>query len=481
MAVADAALPAVGPEAEKGPAAQPQPSPVDAHKKRGNELLKAGQAAEAAEAYGQAIELDPLVAALYSNRSHARLKSGDAAGALQDAEEAVRLEPEWPKGHLRRVRALEALGRLIDAASACSPGEAAAAASKLTSEAREFGRLRSELSSAAAEVALQGWWHGTVSAALGGYCQEFNFGASRTLECSVYDKPLSGQYFAKDIEVLPSGGFRGGLDVSLDGNSIPYLFRVNDGDCKLHLCCPMQRPERPRTFDGPGYVAMRRGRERDGKADAPELTEGQRVLLYLAELCEIVESQEQVSSSSTAAAAMAERIEEDKALGDTIFAGELSGPETIENKEKKMAYTQRLSALELKYSTEVAEAAQRLVQGKEEACVTYPVEARELERQLRPFKRRVKEAAAEAAEDEGEEAEAPAALAIEAPAAAVPAAAAQEPSAPAPAATLAATPTPPESAMEASAMPVSTLPAKAVAATPAGGCLAGCLVGISKH
>lgn len=124
-------------------------------KRRGNELLAAGKPAEAAEAYSLAIKADPSVAALWSNRSAALLKAGDAAGALRDAEEAARLEPAWPKGQLRRAKALEALGRFSDAIEACGLGETAAiAAGAPESEAREFRRLRGALAMAEARSSV---------------------------------------------------------------------------------------------------------------------------------------------------------------------------------------------------------------------------------------------------------------------------------------------------------------------------------------
>ena len=52
----------------------------------------------------------------WSNRAQALLQLGDAEGALRDAQKATRCAPEYVKGHHREWRALQALGRLKEAA-----------------------------------------------------------------------------------------------------------------------------------------------------------------------------------------------------------------------------------------------------------------------------------------------------------------------------------------------------------------------------
>ena len=80
----------------------------------------------------------------------------------------------------------------------------------------------------------------------------------------------------------------GGLDVNLNSQEVPYLFRVRPG-CPLDLCCPMSRPERPRTFDGPGFVHMLPGRSAN-EGELEGLSEGQRIVRYLTELVDTLES-----------------------------------------------------------------------------------------------------------------------------------------------------------------------------------------------
>lgn len=367
-------------------------------KARGNDLLKVGKAVEAAGAYSQALEVDPSAKALWSNRSTARLKIGDAVGALADADEAARLDPAWAKAHLRRARALEALGKFVEASAACGQGDVAATNAKQQGEAREFQKLRAEFAGRAAEKLMLGWWHGTVSQTLGGYSQEFQFGVQGVpgaLDCVVYENPLSGKYVLKDVEITENSGFRGGLDVSLqnpDGQvtDVAYLFKIGDGDDRLHLCCPMSSPMRPRTFDGAGYVAMSRGRERS--ADATEATEGERLLQYLDELQEIVELQDRHTRGGDGAA-MAQYLQEDKALGDTVKIGELSAPETLEDKQNRMASQQKLTALGVKYPKNILDTAQRLIKGELKASDVCSAEPWELEKRVKSFQRRSAEVA----------------------------------------------------------------------------------------
>jgi len=465
---------------------------AEAHKLRGNELLKVGKAAEAAEAYGLAIEADPEVAAFWSNRSAARLKAGDATGALEDAEEAVRLKPGWSKGHHRKATALQTLGRPREAASACERGlEAAGGAGAEEGELKELRRLKKVTLATAAVAALRGWWHGTVSATLGGFDQELHFMPENVLGCAVYGNELCGTYSVDDVEESKGGGLRGGVNVSLDSTRVPYLFCVGDGDGLLHLCCPMRSPEeRPRTFDGPGYVAMRPGRLSGKDAAAlAGLPEGQRILRYLEELAEIVESRPSPAEGS--GAAVAERLE-DEAEGSTLTTSRLFGEESLEDRAKKMASEQKMAALRIKYTGEVEEAARALIKGEVDVASAYPEQAKELERVLRRFggKKKADEKIAGsakgrkgAADTTGDrvvgEADAPAPVVAAAPA---PTAAATAPAStavpsPAPAAPAAA---PVSAATAAPALGPAPLPA-AARGPPAWNCWQACFVGFSRR
>lgn len=55
-------------------------------------------------------ESDGVLSSLLSNRSYAHLQQGASAAAAEDAEYCCIARPEWSKGHMRLVAALEAAG-----------------------------------------------------------------------------------------------------------------------------------------------------------------------------------------------------------------------------------------------------------------------------------------------------------------------------------------------------------------------------------
>lgn len=335
--------------------------------------MRAGNYTEAADAYSRAIEADPSVAAFWSNRSAARLKAGDVDGSCEDATEAVRLKPEWTKAHHRLATALDAMGKHLEAATAC---DTALAASSDASDTKLFTSLKDSYLSAAATQVLQGWWHGTVSDTLGGYEQEFSFLNAGVLKCTVYGNEMPGTYVVKDV--VFDGGFRGGLDVNLNSQEVPYLFRVRPG-CPLDLCCPMSRPERPRTFDGPGFVHMLPGRSAN-EGELEGLSEGQRIVRYLTELVDTLESLPTgVSGTSDETC---EKLEE---LGQgTVSSTQVMGQESLDDKEKSLKHEQRMEAIRVKYG-ETEALAQTLIKGEVRAVTAYPTEAKDIDRLLRRF------------------------------------------------------------------------------------------------
>lgn len=357
---------------------------AEAHKQRGNELLKAGDLAEAAAAYGEAIKAEPSIPAYWSNRSHALLRLGDASAALADADEVAKLQPEWAKAHYRRAQALKELGRPHEAAEACEAGLKVVV---VDNEKKELRKLREVMAAASAAIALAGWWNGTVSKELGGFLQEFCFLPEGELRCCVYGQELPGTYALRDVETSEGGALRGGVDVALNGEKVPYLFRVRQDGGSLDLCCPMTSPpERPRTFDGPGYLGMKQGREQSGD-ELAGMSEGQRVTHYLRELLEALESRVPEGGGGAAGDRTADKLLEEVECGGTVNSQQLVGPETLEDKAKKMAHEHHVQALRVKYSDAVDEAAQKLIKGELEAFTAYPEEAQELQKMLRRITR----------------------------------------------------------------------------------------------
>ena len=72
----------------------------------------------ALEYLGEAIGLEPRLAALWANRSHVHELLRDSEAALSDAHECMALAPSWAKGYYRAARALLSLGRYADAVAA---------------------------------------------------------------------------------------------------------------------------------------------------------------------------------------------------------------------------------------------------------------------------------------------------------------------------------------------------------------------------
>lgn len=73
---------------------------AEAHKTRGNALLRAGRWMQAIDAYGAGIRLAPNSAVLYQNRAAAYMKRawyGDVYAALRDCQRALSLDPGYVK------------------------------------------------------------------------------------------------------------------------------------------------------------------------------------------------------------------------------------------------------------------------------------------------------------------------------------------------------------------------------------------------
>jgi stress-induced-phosphoprotein 1 len=95
---------------------------AEVEKNAGNEALKAGDFAKAAEHYSKAIELAPTQHVYFSNRSNAYVQLKRYEEALSDANKTIELDPSFARGYGRKGVALFFLGRYKDAAAAYSEG-----------------------------------------------------------------------------------------------------------------------------------------------------------------------------------------------------------------------------------------------------------------------------------------------------------------------------------------------------------------------
>jgi len=87
------------------------PQSADEWKLKGNEAVKKGDHAAAAESYTKGLEVEPDHAILLSNRSLSFLKLGKLEEAAVDAQRCTVLRPDFMKGFLRGAMALRQLGR----------------------------------------------------------------------------------------------------------------------------------------------------------------------------------------------------------------------------------------------------------------------------------------------------------------------------------------------------------------------------------
>ena len=83
-------------------------------------------------------ESSGVLHALLSNRSHVMLKQGDVSAAAEDADRCCMAAPDFPKGHLRLLAALEARGDVpvTERRGACMRGLRACPGSKELQKAR---------------------------------------------------------------------------------------------------------------------------------------------------------------------------------------------------------------------------------------------------------------------------------------------------------------------------------------------------------
>lgn len=126
---------AVAPPSPAKPPPPQRSAQISKLKDSGNAAFKAHKFNEAIRFYSLAIDMalarPPWEAAalcrdetviLLCNRSAAKFALNEFAESLADAEAVVELKKPWPKGHFRKCKALQAMGRLEEAKIAIELG-----------------------------------------------------------------------------------------------------------------------------------------------------------------------------------------------------------------------------------------------------------------------------------------------------------------------------------------------------------------------
>ncbi|UTT88895.1 hypothetical protein NDA17_001616 [Ustilago hordei] len=91
-------------------------------KAEGNKAMSAKDFGAAIEAYGKAIELNPISPVYFSNRAAAFSQIGQHDQAIDDAEQASKIDPTFGKAYSRLGHALFSSGRFQEAVEAYSKG-----------------------------------------------------------------------------------------------------------------------------------------------------------------------------------------------------------------------------------------------------------------------------------------------------------------------------------------------------------------------
>jgi stress-induced-phosphoprotein 1 len=111
-------------------------------KEEGNTFVKSAEYAKALKCYTDAIELDPTEHTIYSNRSMCYERLARWGESEADAREVIRLKPDFPKGHVRLIKALkEGKKPSAEIVGAIAQGKAAVGAKDLDGFETEVARI----------------------------------------------------------------------------------------------------------------------------------------------------------------------------------------------------------------------------------------------------------------------------------------------------------------------------------------------------
>uniref|UniRef100_A0A0G4HAI3 Uncharacterized protein n=1 Tax=Chromera velia CCMP2878 TaxID=1169474 RepID=A0A0G4HAI3_9ALVE len=231
-------------------------------KEEGNKFLSDGKTEKAIEAYTEAIALEPSNHIFWSNRSAAYLKINNGEESLRDAEECIRVSPpEFCKGYSRKATALMLLNRPAEALETCQIGLKADPGNKVLQET-----LKSSKKSYVNQHLTKTPWIGTVSEALGGYEQSFQFQPEGGVCIQILGNKMDGRYNI-NIDHKPFW-----LDVYLPDcpTGVPHVFKF-DVDLLSDLQKEIDRREGVRA------ESKKKKKKKGKKANKEKEEQGQQV------------------------------------------------------------------------------------------------------------------------------------------------------------------------------------------------------------
>jgi len=244
-----------------------------AFKDKGNELVREKKLDEAKIAYSAAIDRVPANELFWSNRSMVCYQLGDGINALADAERCIAINPNWGRGYSRKVNALQLLGRHEEIIETCKRGLAV----------ERSDALLKNLTIACLEL-LEGKFWGTTSEAQGAYEQELEF----SKEKSVLKVRFFGQEIVCTYRIDPT---QSPMTMTIGMPQQPlmlHIFRFTEEG--IDLCSPAPSGSNPTSFEGDGFIALKRGPQPEEPEDFTlrELSLPDKLELYAEEAIKIV-------------------------------------------------------------------------------------------------------------------------------------------------------------------------------------------------
>jgi len=231
-------------------------SDAEKMKQQGNHFFSIGCYSQAAIMYCEALELDPHNHVLYCNRSMAYLKQDMPDEALEDAETSLSLcsGDDNIKAYWRKAQALLDLGRSVESEAASDEGLALKPTNPHLNRVRRLAR-----ETTAMHRLCSGEWAGQLDNGIEqrlSFCKDgamvmnvFGHKVQATFDLSVEGNPRSMVVRMKSDGMGPENG--------PPPPPVPYIFEFRSAD-ELWLCHPVGSQELPTSFQGPGFMRMRK-------------------------------------------------------------------------------------------------------------------------------------------------------------------------------------------------------------------------------